>query len=295
LPSNPSSSTQSVVARSDDGTIQITFTIPFKIVKKSQEEVMSELSKNIEIPGFRKGFAPLDKIREKLSPETILEKTLSKILPELLADSINKHKIALAVYPKFELVNVAENHDWQIRAVTCEIPGVNLGDYKKKLSAAISGRTIWTPGKPIEDSKSQLKISQKQDKLIKALLEHIPVKIPKLLIDTEVNARLSDLLARLEKLSLSLESYLSSIGKSAQQLRDEYTEKAGAAVRLDLILSKIAEEEKITIDVKEIDAVINAGRADPKVGQDADSPQRRRLIEAVLKRKKALDYLTSNF
>jgi hypothetical protein len=36
------------------------------------------------------------------------------------------------------------------------------------------------------------------------------------LIDEEVNSRLSKLLERIEKLGLTLESYLSSIGKTAQ-------------------------------------------------------------------------------
>jgi hypothetical protein len=62
---------------------------------------------------------------------------------------------------------------------------------------------------------------------------------------------------------------------------------------LDLILSKIAEEENLKVDKKDIDAAVTAGSADPKLQKELDTPQRRRFIQAILKRRKALDYVTS--
>jgi len=45
------------------------------------------------------------------------------------------------------------------------------------------------------------------------LLRNIKIEIPKLLIEEEVNTRLSQLLERIEKLGLDLEKYLQTIGK----------------------------------------------------------------------------------
>jgi len=283
-------------AKSDDGTIQITFTIPFDQIKKTREKVAAELGKEMEIPGFRKGKAPLDKILPRIPENTLIEKTLAKILPKLLAEAINKHKIKPAIYPKFELVKAVEGEDWQIRAVTCELPEIKLGDYKKTIAGTLRAKSIWTPASAkAAGDKPDKKISkeEKEQEIIKALLETTKITIPKILLDEEVNHRLSSLLARLEKLGLTLETYLASIGKTAETLRTEYEKQASEALALDLILNKIAEKEKIEIDEKQIEETIKASTADPKLAERLDTPEQRRLIESVLKRRAALDSLSA--
>ncbi len=284
------------LAKSNDGTIQITFTIPFGQIKKAKEAAASEIGKNIQVPGFRKGKAPLDKVISQIPQNTLIEKTLGKILPKLLAAAINEHKIKPAVYPKFELVKAVEGEDWQIRAVTCELPEINLGDYKKIIAGALRAKAIWTPdsAKTVGD-KSDKKISkeEKEQEIIKVLLETIKITIPKLLIDEEVNHKLSNLLARLEKLGLTLETYLPSIGKTAETLRAEYEKQAKEALSLDLILNKIAEKEKIKVSEKQIQEMIKASAADPKLAEKLNTPEQRRLIESILRRRAALDSLSA--
>ena len=284
----------STVARSDDGTIQITFTVPFSDIQKAKTEVAKEYSTTSNVPGFRPGKAPLEKILESIPENTLLEKSLSKILPDLLTAAIQEHKITPAIYPKFELVSAKDGEDWQIRAITCEIPEIDLGNYKKVLSAKKATSTIWIPGKGDVTEERKVSREEKEQETIKILLENVKINISKVLIDEEVNSRLSKLLERIEKLGLSLDSYLASIGKTAESLRQEYEDHAKKAISLDLILTKIADEEKLQIDKKDVDAAIEAGRADKDVADKLDTPEQRRFIEVILKRRKALDYLTSH-
>jgi FKBP-type peptidyl-prolyl cis-trans isomerase (trigger factor) len=281
------------VARSDDGTIQITFTVPFTDIKKAKEEVAKEYSDKTDIPGFRPGKAPINKVLEKIPENTLLEKSLSKILPGLLTAAISEHKITPAIYPKFELVSAKDNEDWQIRAVTCELPVIELGNYKNILSAKNAASSIWTPDKDGKDKPKEVSREEKEREVIKTLLENIKVNVSKVLVDEEVNTRLSNLLERIEKLGLNLDSYLTSIKKTAQELRNDYEIQAKSAISLDLILTKIAEEEKLTVDEKEIDAAVRAGSADKNLAEELNTPERRRFIEAILKRRKALDSVTS--
>lgn len=283
----------STIARSDDGTIQITFNIPFSDIKKAREEVAKEYSSKINVPGFRPGNAPLDKVIESIPKDTFLEKSLQKVLPKLLVTAIEKHKITPAIYPKFELISAEEEKDWQLRAITCELPEIDLGNYKSGLSAIKKTSAIWTPGKDKKEESKTPTREEKEQEAIKYLLETIKLNISKVLIDEEVNSRLSKLLERIEKLGLSLESYLTSINKTAQDIRSDYEDQAKSAIALDLILTKIAEEEKLNVDKKEIEAAVTAGNVDPKLKKELDTPDRRRFIEAILKRRKALDFATS--
>ena len=46
------------------------------------------------------------------------------------------------------------------------------------------------------------------------------------------------------------------------------------------------------MDKKDIDAAIEAGQADKDLAKELDTPERRRFIEAILKRRKALDFVS---
>lgn len=271
----------STVAREDSGNIQITFTIPFSLIKSSQDKVVEEYAKEAEIPGFRKGKAPVDKVREKISQETLIEKSLATLIPEALSSAISENKLKPAIYPKFELVSAKENENWQIRAVTCELPNVILPDYEKLIKEG----TIKTTKEISKEEKDQ--------KVIKILLDYIKISIPKLLISTEVDARLSSLLQRIEKLGLSLDGYLGSIGKNPEKLREEYEVQATNTISIELILNEIVKDRKIEIKDSEVDEAIKAAGADSKLAENLNSPEQRRYIQTVLARRSALDYLSS--
>ncbi len=279
----------SVIAKEDNGNIQITFTIPFSIVKGAQDEVIKEFAKDTEIPGFRKGMAPLDKVAAKIPQNTLIEHALSHVLPKALAEAITENKLLIAIYPKFELISAEEDKPWQIRGVTCELPKVELGGYKKAIEGALRADSIIVPGKETKEKTRE----EKEGIVIKALLDTVKINTPQILIDEEVNSRLSNLLGRLEKLGVALENYLTSIGKKVEDLRTDYSNQAKDAIALDLILSKVAEEEKINIGQKEIDSAISMSQAAKSAKEDGveNKEDRKRLVESILKRRAALDFL----
>jgi FKBP-type peptidyl-prolyl cis-trans isomerase (trigger factor) len=225
-------------------------------------------------------------VEKKVSPEDLIEKTLAKILPEALGQAITENKLKPAIYPKFELIKADDNANWQVRAVTCELPQVEVGDYKKLITDNLK-KVIITPQ---TKEKTQ---EQKEQEVIKLLIETIKIKMPKILIDEEVNSRLSQLLNRIEKLGLNLDSYLASVGKTPQTVRDEYTVQAQNTIALELILQKIAEEQQIKVDEKQIDEVIKVSGADPKTSEKLNTPEQRLFIASILRKKAALESLTA--
>jgi len=284
----------SVIARETDGNVQITFTIPYSIIKHAQEETVVEMAKDIEIPGFRKGMAPLSKVMEKIPQSSLIEHSLSHVLPNALAEAITENKLKIAIYPKFELISAETDKDWQIKGVTCELPEFSLGDYKKAIQGEMRSKSIIVPGnaKPEDIAKTP---EEKESLVIKAIIESVKITIPKILIEEEVASRLSTLLSRIEKLGLALEGYLASIGKNVDSLRSEYETQAKDAIALDLILTKVAMEENLKVSEAEIAAALNMSTAttNARVEDKEDLESRKRMIESILKRRQALDYLTS--
>jgi FKBP-type peptidyl-prolyl cis-trans isomerase (trigger factor) len=280
----------SVIAREGDGNIQITFTIPFALIQKAEEETVAEMAKDIEIPGFRKGTAPLSKVREKIPQDRLIEHSLRHLLPKALSESVVENKLRIAVYPRFELISAKEGEAWQIKGTTCELPEFELGEYKKAVQGALRAKSIIVPGK---ENKVKTR-EEKEGEVLKALVESIKINIPAILIEEEADSRLSGLLARLEKLGLALENYLASINKKAEDLRAEYALQAKDAISIDLILNKIAETENLKVEEKEVASALQMSQASQGAKEsEEETENRKRLIESILKRRKALDFLIS--
>ncbi len=273
----------SVVARESDGNVQITFTIPFTIVQKAEEETVIEMANDIEVPGYRKGKAPISKVTPKIPHQTLVEHSLSHILPKALAEAIKKHCIKIAVYPKYELISAKTGEAWQIKAITCELPEIKLPDYKSQIPGEIRAISI----------KKDPTRKEKENAVIKYLVENIKFEVPNILIDEEVNSRLNSLLARIEKLGLALESYLASLGKNPDSLRSEYQTQAHDAIKLDLILSRVIEAEQIKTDEKELASALEVSQTANKLEEGEDINQRKRILTSILKKRKALEFLVN--
>jgi len=285
----------SSVAKHDDGTIQITFTIPFDTLSKARDKAVETIGKEIEVPGFRKGKAPLDEVKERIPQNTLIEQTLRDILPNELAIVFAKEKIRPAIYPKLELIKSEEKKPWEVRATTCELPVIDLGDYKKNVVGAAKASAIWTPekgDKSKKPEKTELSKAEKEQKVLEGLVKEVKVKIPKLLIDEEVNNKLSNLLSRIEKLGLKLESYLASIGKTPDSIRGDYEKQAKDSLIIDMSLLEIANKEKVSVSETEVKEALESAKADPNF-KEGDLEEQRSVIKSILTRRAALDKLVA--
>lgn len=280
----------SVLARQEDGTIQITITIPQEVVRINKEEAFKYFVENLEIPGFRKGKAPQDVALKHIDTQKLYEHMLQRLLPEVYASSIEEHKLQPVLAPRFELLSTEEGKDWQVRAITCELPEINLRDYKQNIKTGVATGKIWVPGK--DEGKKEPTREEREQEIIKTLIEKTEVKIPKLLVEEEVNHKLSRLLEQVQKLGLTIEQYLSSTGKTAEQLREEYWRQAQDSIKLELSLNKVAQDEKLEVQDSEIKEVIQA-TGDQKTQEALSTPYQKRLIKGALLRRKALDRLAN--
>jgi len=277
----------STVAKENDRSIQINFTIPQSLIESEIDKLVEKESKELEVPGFRKGKAPKHIVRKNLSEDKLLSQALSNILPNAFYSVIKEHNIKVVMYPKFEVVGKKDSVI-EVKAVTCEAPEIQLGDYKDLIRNSKKA-DIWVPGK--DRTKKEPTREQKESQVIRILLEkYKDIQVPRVLLEEEVNIKLSALLSRLEKLGLTLEGYLQSIGKTAESLRNEYLESVKSSIILDFILSEIALKEDIKIDSSEAKEFFKS--VNPEV---VDKPEEKQLtgIIQILKKRKALEKLSS--
>jgi len=266
-----------------NGTIRLTITIPAEDVKKTWEEIMDEVIKNTEVQGFRRGKAPRKLAEEKVDREKIKEEVLRKLLPLAYTEAIKIQGLKPIINPKIhveKLENPDTNKDWQFTALTCETPAIKLGKYKDSVQKVTAKSKIIVPGKE--------SIPAKFEDIVKALLDSVTAEIPGILTDNETDKLLSQTLEDVKKLGLTLDQYLSSTGKNPQILREEYKKKAENDIKLEFSLAKIAEEEKITVEEKEINEAIQAGKTEE---ERKNLETNRYLLASILRQQKTLDFL----
>jgi len=280
------------VAKSDDGSIQMMFTIAWGEIESAQKKAVEKLSADITVPGFRKGKAPIETAMGHIPKDTVVQEIVGAVLPEKISQAYKDHDITPIMYPKLELMHAHEGEDWEIRAVTAQLPQIKLGDYKEKIKAALATDSIWTPEKGADKPK-EMSAEEKENIALKTLIDSVEVVLPNVLIEEEANHRISALLARLEKLGLSLENYLASQNKKPEDLRAEYAKAASESLKVELILGKIAEDQKISIDEKEVDAFAKVTEADPRRAGMPITNEEKSTIRTLLTKRKAIEHLVS--
>lgn len=282
---------KSVLAKQEDGTIQLTITIPQFEVNKTWEEVIEDVTKTITIEGFRKGKAPKKLVEERIDKEKIKEEVLKKLLPKYYAEAIREHKVKPIINPKIHVSKLDDpsagsgQGDWEFQAITCEMPEVDLDGYKDAVQKITAKSKILVPGKPFDSAQDK---EPKFEDIIKTVVESVKVKIPQILIGQEVDRLLSQMIDEIKRLGLSLDQYLASTGKNPESLRAEYEQKARNDIILEFTLQKISEAENIIVEEKEVEEAIQKAKTDD---ERKNLEANRYLLTNILRQQKTLDFL----
>jgi FKBP-type peptidyl-prolyl cis-trans isomerase (trigger factor) len=270
----------SAIQKQEDQTITLTITIPWADVKKTKNAIVADYTKSAQVPGFRKGKAPKKLVEDKIDEEKVREEALKKLLPQFYLQAINEHKINPVIAPRVHVEKLEEEKDWQFIAVTCELPEIKLGSYKDDVKKITAKSKIIIPGKEATEVSF--------DDIVKEVLASVEIKIPKIIIEQEVERLLSQTLDEVKKLGLTLDQYLGSTGRKAEDLRREYELKAENDIKLEFVLQKIAQEENITVEDKEVDEAIKQAKSDT---ERQNLENNKHLLGSILKQQKTLDFL----
>jgi len=280
----------------DKTTFEITVTIPKEGINREYQSVLKSLALSVEISGFRKGKAPLSATEDKLGKEHIFGEVIKRIMPRLYQKMLGKHKLAPIVEPKIVLESAKENQDWIIKIISCIAPEVNLGRYKEEIKKIKTTSQIWTPEKGVKQPTKEeqgVEEAKKVQEILQKLISFVKVKIPSLVVETEVQKRLVALIDQLQKTGLTIDQYLNTKGQTIEQLKKELSDQVSSEWKLELILAQIAEEEKIVVEKKDLDLFLKSKDKQGLIFDKNKQAPNPYLLARLLRRRKTLDYLLS--
>ena len=275
--------------------IEITITVPHSRVGGALEKVYDDAAKEIEIRGFRKGQAPKNLVREKVDKAKAYGEVINRLVPDAYNAAVKEYLLKPIVSPRIELVQFEPEteKDFIFKATTAERPAVQLGDYQselKKLKVQKPTEGIIGPdGKPLKFSKPTSGGSSLND-ILQSILKTATVEIPEILVENEVNRILSRLIDQTAQLGLTVEQYLQSQSKTAEQLRADYAQQAKENLKVEFVLEEIAQAEKIEVTDQEIADAIKAA-PDQKSKEELAKEENKWYIKSILKRNKTIQRL----
>jgi len=278
------------LAHLENGNIEITMIIPWEHIQKKYETVVSEIVNETELPGFRKGKAPREQVEATIDKTKAYEEVIKRLLPEAYQKALTEEQIKPIVYPQITLAKAKEGESWEIKAVTCQRPKIELGEYKKAITELkkekLQGK-IWVPG---EEKKDEEKKDTKPtlDELLETIYKTITVQLPAVLIEQEVSKNLSDLIDQTKRLGLTVDQYLSSTGRTADTIRQEFEEQAKRTITLEFALEEISEKEHIEVTDEEIHAAISGAKSEE---EKKALEKERYYLTSVLRRQKTIKML----
>lgn len=264
-----------------DGTISLRITVPWTTVEAARIKVTDALVKEIQVPGFRKGTAPKTVAQQHLKKELVQEEVLKEVLGTAYNEAVQQEKLTPIITPRVHVDTFEDGTDLVFTAELCEAPQITMGNYKDEVRNVTAKTKIEIPGK--QPQKPNV------DAILDAVVKASEVTVPKVLYEQEANRLLAQTLDELKSLGLSLDQYLSSRGKSADDMRTEYEEKAKHDLALEFVLRKIADDEKITVEQSDIEEVLKDVKDEAQKKQLISNPY---LLASIIRQQKTLDFLT---
>lgn len=277
------------------GTVEIAVSVSWDAIQKQYSSSFDDLQQELTVEGFRKGKAPKAIAEKHIKREDVYQDVIRKLLPAIYDEIVKKESLKPIISPKVDLIKAKENEEWEFTITVAEKPVIDLGEYKMKVHDAVlevKKSDIWIPGKDKEtDPKNEeAKKQQAINAALTGLMKEVKCEISELILEEELNHRLTRLVDDIQRMGLTVDSYLKTKGLTMEQLRERYAKEIEDTYRLEFILSEIAEKENIVVDDKELQKLFE-GIKDEKERKSAEANSY--FYASLLRKQKTLDYLAN--
>jgi len=134
-----------------DSKIEIQVELSPLELEEYYKKALFELSKNLEINGFRVGRIPSDIAEKKIGKETILTEAANLAIQENYRDIIKKENLEIIEKAEVEIVKLALKNPFVFKIKTSILPEIKLPNYKE-LAVFVKEKKVSVEEKEIEDT-----------------------------------------------------------------------------------------------------------------------------------------------
>ncbi len=273
-------------------TIELEVKIPVEKVKAAYNDVLNQVVSNTELPGFRKGNAPKDKVLEKTDVSQLYGEVVNVLLQTYYPQALKEKHISPVSNPKVEIKEFDMEKDFEFVATLATRPEVKIGNYKKAIKELHEKQVKELKKTNEEKLKKGESIETDHihiggNDLVDAVLSSAEVEIADMLVDDEVDRMMARLVDQAQSIGLSLETYLKSQNKTPEQLRNEYAEVAIKSLKAEFVLSDLVVKEGINVPNEDIEEAVRASGIED-AEEKLKNPAEKWYIQSVLEKNRLL-------
>ena len=110
--------------------LKLEFTVEAKVFEEAIKKVFTKNAKYFNIPGFRKGKAPMNIVEKFYGAEIFYEDAFNEVVPGIYDEAIKSEKLEVVSRPDIDVKQIEKGKDLIFTAVVQTKPEVKLGKYK---------------------------------------------------------------------------------------------------------------------------------------------------------------------
>lgn len=115
----------------NDTQIKLEIIVDEAMLVEAKEHAINKLAKNVKVPGFRAGKAPMAMIEKSLDPAVLQEEFLNDVLNQAYSQVIIDEKLQPIAQPKVEVTKFVPFSTVEFTAIIEQVTLKKLADYKK--------------------------------------------------------------------------------------------------------------------------------------------------------------------
>ena len=111
--------------------VEITGVLEVAEFEKYEDKALERIGERVELPGFRKGKAPIAMIKETSKEMEVLEEMAEVALMDSYIKILEENKIDAIGRPQIAITKIAKGSVLEFKIITAVMPEIKLPDYKK--------------------------------------------------------------------------------------------------------------------------------------------------------------------
>ena len=140
--------------------VKLEITVEAAKFEDAMKKVYFKNAKYINIPGFRKGKAPMNVVEKYYGKEIFYEDAFNEVAGEAYEEALKENNVEAVSRPNIEVAQIEKGKDLIFTAVVETKPEVELGKYKgieiPKIEYNVTDESIETELKQMQDRNSRL-------------------------------------------------------------------------------------------------------------------------------------------
>lgn len=153
------------VEKKEKNIIELEITVGAEKFNEAMKKAYAKNVKKFNIPGFRKGKAPMQIIKKFYGEGVFYEDAINYCCDDTYPKAISENNIKPVDYPQIDIVQIGEGKDFIYKAEVSTYPEVELGEYKgvevKEISYEVTEEEVQERLKSVQDSNAR--IEEKKD------------------------------------------------------------------------------------------------------------------------------------